>query len=202
MAARIRPATLDDDAALTGLDRETWSPHGSPVPFDAIPDRFFGARTTPSDVLVAVIGDDVVGYVALGRPTPVAANAHVLELHGLAVSPAHQRRGIARRLLAAAGEEAKRRGARKLRLRVFAPNAKARGLYESAGFVVEGVLREEFLVEGAYVDDVLMARNLGADGPRRAGGEPERRPTRPRESAAASPRENRPTGDRRTEFER
>ena len=171
VAVRIRPATLDDDPALLRLDRATWSRDSSPLPSHAIPDRFFSARTSPSDVLVAVVGDEVVGYAALGRPTPLAANAHVLELHGLAVSPAHRRRGIARHLLAAAGEEAKRRGARKLRLRVFATNAGARALYDSAGFVVEGVLREEFLVEGVYVDDVLMARDLVTDAPAARSGE-------------------------------
>lgn len=39
-------------------------------------------------------------------------------------------------------------------------NAPARKLYESEGFVVEGILPEEFLLEGAYVDDVLMGRTL------------------------------------------
>ena len=38
----------------------------------------------------------------------------------------------------------------------------ARGLYEAAGFEVEGVLRGEFLLEGDYVDDVLMALDLTA----------------------------------------
>jgi hypothetical protein len=33
-------------------------------------------------------------------------------------------------------------------------------LYESCGFRVEGVLREEFRIEGRYVDDVLMALDL------------------------------------------
>lgn len=56
--------------------------------------------------------------------------------------------------------EARRRGAQKLSLRVLAPNGAARRLYESCGFTVEGVLREEFFLDGRYVDDVLMARRL------------------------------------------
>jgi RimJ/RimL family protein N-acetyltransferase len=43
---------------------------------------------------------------------------------------------------------------------VLGPNTTARALYEGAGFVVEGVLREEFHLDGRYVDDVLMARDL------------------------------------------
>ena len=45
-------------------------------------------------------------------------------------------------------------------LRVFAPNAAARALYDAAGFEVEGVLRGEFFLEGEYVDDLLMALDL------------------------------------------
>jgi RimJ/RimL family protein N-acetyltransferase len=35
------------------------------------------------------------------------------------------------------------------------------------GFEVEGVLRGEFLIDGSYVDDVLMAARVG-DRPNRA----------------------------------
>jgi RimJ/RimL family protein N-acetyltransferase len=45
-------------------------------------------------------------------------------------------------------------------LRVLGHNAAARRLYEGCGFVVEGVLPGEFLIEGRYVDDVLMGRAL------------------------------------------
>ena len=60
-------------------------------------------------------------------------------------------------------EEARRRGCRKLRVRVLVTNAAARALYDAAGFVVEGVLREEFRIDGAFVDDLLMARRLTED---------------------------------------
>jgi RimJ/RimL family protein N-acetyltransferase len=44
---------------------------------------------------------------------------------------------------------------------VFAPNERARRLYERLGFEIEGVLRREFMVgDQEYVDDVLMARDL------------------------------------------
>ena len=43
-------------------------------------------------------------------------------------------------------------------------NPGARRLYERAGFVVEGVLRGEFVLDGVPVDDVLMARYLAGGG--------------------------------------
>jgi RimJ/RimL family protein N-acetyltransferase len=59
-------------------------------------------------------------------------------------------------------EQARDRGARKLSLRVLGGNTAARRLYESCGFAVEGVLREEFFLAGRYDDDVLMACVLDA----------------------------------------
>ena len=41
-------------------------------------------------------------------------------------------------------------------------NRSAIALYRSCGFQPEGVLRAEFYLEGQYVDDVLMARQLVA----------------------------------------
>jgi ribosomal protein S18 acetylase RimI-like enzyme len=156
----IRRAGARDDAALAALDEVTWSPLASPAPPPPPGRPFFDGRSDPADVLVAEAGDAIAGYVAIGPPTPVASNAHVLMVRGLAVDPAWRGRGIGRRLVDAAVAEAERRGARRLTLRVLAPNAAARALYEAAGFVVEGVLREEFLLDDRYVDDVLMARAL------------------------------------------
>jgi ribosomal protein S18 acetylase RimI-like enzyme len=160
VAALIRPAGEHDDDALRALDRATWSWDVSPAP-PRPPDRsFFDSESRPEDVLVAVVDDSVIGYVRLGPVLPLDSNRHVLEVKGLAVDLAHHRNGLGRRLLAAAAQEASARGARRLTLRVLARNAPARRLYESCGFQVEGVLREEFLLDGRYVDDVLMALRL------------------------------------------
>ena len=123
---------------------------------------FFGDRVSLADVLVAVVEGEVAGYVRLGRATPLAASDHVVMVRGLAVDPARQRRGVGRALLEAAAREAAARGGRRLKLGVLAPNESARRLYESIGFVVEGVQRDEFFLEGRYVDDVLMALDLTA----------------------------------------
>lgn len=157
----VRAARPDDDDALVTVDAATWTPAVSPAPQPEAGTAFFGERTNPEDVLVALVDSVVVaGYVQLKQTSPVTSHEHVLLINGLAVHPDHQRSGIGRRLVEAAVEEARRRGARKLSLRVLGPNAGARTLYEALGFVVEGVLRGEFQLDGAYVDDVLMARRL------------------------------------------
>jgi ribosomal protein S18 acetylase RimI-like enzyme len=149
----IRAARADDEPALRALDRATWSWEVTPSPLRDGP-------FTIDDVLVFDDDGTVAGYVALGAPTALESNRHVVLIRGLAVAPSHQRRGIARALLAAAEAAARERGARRVTLRVLGTNAAARALYEAYGFVVEGVQREEFLLDGRYVDDVLMALDL------------------------------------------
>jgi ribosomal protein S18 acetylase RimI-like enzyme len=159
---RTRRGTSADGPALARVDLATWTWQSSPSepPDDADSYVFFNERTTPEQVLVAEVDGVVVGFVTLRAVTPLPSNAHVLQIQGLGVDPAYQGRGVGQALLEAAVEEARRRGARKLSLRVLGSNTTARRLYERCGFVVEGVLAEEFLLDGQYVDDVLMARRL------------------------------------------
>jgi ribosomal protein S18 acetylase RimI-like enzyme len=159
----VRAARPGDERALTTLDRATWSTLTSPAPPPAEIDwSFFNEKVEIRDVLVAVVDGDVAGYIRLSIPFPIASSAHVLTISGLAVDPAFRRRGIGRALMDAAAAEARKRGARRLTLRVLAPNTAARTLYERSGYVVEGVLRGEFYLDGEYVDDVLMALDLTA----------------------------------------
>ncbi|MGR6970002.1 N-acetyltransferase family protein [Streptomyces cynarae] len=160
-AAYIRLATPDDEGALGRLDRETWSPLHAVQPRPQPPyEPFYNERFGPRDHLVAELGGALVGYIRLGFPTSLACNSHVRQIQGLAVAEEARGAGVGRALLRAAQDEARRRGARRITLRVLGHNTPARGLYESEGFVVEGVLPEEFLIEGEYVDDVFMGRFL------------------------------------------
>jgi ribosomal protein S18 acetylase RimI-like enzyme len=162
MALLVRPARPTDEADLARIDLATWTPATSPAPPPAEPAAyaFFDERTTPADVLVAELDGVVAGYVKLRPVTPLPSNAHVLQICGLGVDPARQGHGAGRALIEAAVRDARARGARKLTLRVLGHNAVARRLYERCGFGVEGVQVGEFLLGGAYVDDVLMARHL------------------------------------------
>ena len=157
----IRIALPDDDEELGALDRATWSHLHSVMPRPQPPYApFFDERHTPGDHLVAELDRRIVGYIRLGFPSELACNAHVRQIRGLAVADEARGKGVGRALVRAAVEEARRRGARRLTLRVLGYNTPARKLYEAEGFVVEGVLPEEFLLDGKYVDDVFMGRSL------------------------------------------
>jgi ribosomal protein S18 acetylase RimI-like enzyme len=161
---QVRHAQPADDAALAELDASAWTPEsGFPSVKQASRGRatFFTADNPPDAHLVAVLSGRVVGYIRLKAPTHLPENAHVIQVQGLAVHPGAQRQGAATALLTAAEQWVRDRGTRKLSLRVLGTNRVALGLYERLGFIREGVLREEFLINGSYVDDVLMTKHLG-----------------------------------------
>lgn len=157
----IRTAQPGDEEALGRIDRTTWSTLHAVQPAPQLPyPPFFSERFGPRDHLVAETHGEVVGYIRLGFPTSLLANAHVRQILGFAVVDAARGKGIGRRLVRAAVDEARRQGARRVTLRVLGHNTPARALYVSEGFVVEGVLPGEFFLDGSYVDDVLMGRVL------------------------------------------
>lgn len=154
----IRPALDTDIPVLDAIDRLTRAPWNSPAPLPEAGIPLFGPGGAPLEgVLAAVREGEVVGFVQTGRRTPLPSSNHVVEITGLGVHPDARRRGIGSALLAAAVARAAEGGARKVALRVLATNPGAIGLYASAGFAEEGRLRSEFLIDGAEVDDVLMA---------------------------------------------
>ncbi|MEU6345144.1 GNAT family N-acetyltransferase [Streptomyces sp. NPDC046977] len=157
---RVRAALLSDDPVLARLDRATWSTLHAVTPPPHEHGDFFDGRSGPDAYLVAEVDGRTAGYIRFVPPTPLVSNGHVRQIQGLAVDTWARGRGVGLELVMAALEAARGQGARRMTLRVLGHNTPARRLYEAAGFAVEGVLPGEFLLDGAYVDDVCMGRAL------------------------------------------
>jgi ribosomal protein S18 acetylase RimI-like enzyme len=160
----VRSARPEDEAGLARLDAVAWTPASG---FPSVTERagdpfftFFTASGPPGEYLVAEFDGRLAGYIRLRPVTELRENAHVLGVMGLAVAPGARHQGVGSALLAAAEQQARARGARKLSLRVLGTNAAAQRLYERLGFQREGTLRDEFCIDGRYVDDVVMAKHL------------------------------------------
>ena len=128
--------------------------------------ELFGTESWSADSYRAEIADTRSRYY-------IAIENAAGELHGWAgllvaadqaeiltvgVATAAQRRGLARRMLAALYAEAIRRGARELFLEVRVDNQAAISLYESEGFARIGKRRGYY--ENGRVDAVVMRRSL------------------------------------------
>jgi ribosomal protein S18 acetylase RimI-like enzyme len=145
----IRPARQDDEAFLVGLMPRLAD---FPLPAWRTADEIAQAdRNLLHDALTGVLlhsailvaelspGGERAGYVFATTKHDYftrAAHAHV-EI--IAVEPAAEGRGVARALMDAIEQWARRRGYRWVTLNVFDRNARARALYDSLGYEIETV---------------------------------------------------------------
>jgi ribosomal protein S18 acetylase RimI-like enzyme len=103
---------------------------------------------------VAVYGGEVIGWCDI-TPLKWDGFAHCGRL-GIGVRADWRGRGIGRRLIGATLQRASEKGLERVDLEVFASNTPAIRLYESLGFVVEGIKRRGRKLDGAYDDVVEM----------------------------------------------
>ena len=92
-------------------------------------------------VFLAFDAGHAVGIATCFLGFSTFAGRPLLNLHDLHVLPAHQRRGIARRLLEAVEVRARALGCCKLTLEVLERNDGARKLYDRLGFESGGLFR-------------------------------------------------------------
>jgi ribosomal protein S18 acetylase RimI-like enzyme len=93
-----------------------------------------GKRSQAFSVL-AFKGQDAVGLVNCIEGFSTFACKPLVNVHDVAVHPAHRKLGVARHMLALVEAIARRRGCCKLTLEVLQGNAPAIRLYEDVGFV-------------------------------------------------------------------
>ncbi|MFI7353552.1 GNAT family N-acetyltransferase [Streptomyces avidinii] len=156
----IRPARAEDEREMVELLRSAWSRVSEPGPERPADATLFDERHPVESFIVAERGHGIVGYVAQAPASPLESNRHVRHIQGLAVLESARGSGVGQALVEAACAAARAAGARRMTLRVLGHNRPAQQLYRRCGFTVVGVLPEEFLLDGAYVDDVWMSRRL------------------------------------------
>lgn len=142
----FRPATPEHEAGLAGLfsalaaagDERLFHPH--PLTLEAaraICRRRDAAGPNTADEFHVAIdgsgGDGLEAVVGYGLLRGWAEGFAVPSL-GIAVHPDHRGRGIARRLMHHLHDVAARRGAERVRLKVYRHNTAALRLYESLGY--------------------------------------------------------------------
>jgi len=124
-------------------------------------ERLAGVLSRPNQTLIVAETDDqLVGYVAVlgGHYRRNRHSAHIV----IGVLAAFAGEGIGGSLLDEASSWSKGVGIHRLELTVMAHNDRAIRLYERKGFVREGTRRHALLVNGAWVDELHMAKLLPA----------------------------------------
>jgi ribosomal protein S18 acetylase RimI-like enzyme len=131
----------------------------SPQP---VAERLRAQSTVGGFDLVAVddsqpADQQLVGWLECSVP-PFRRAAHVGYVV-LGVDAGWSGRGLGRRLLGAADDEAEARDLSRLELTVMVDNVRAVGLYLRAGYQLEGVRRGAVQRDGVLVDEYCMARS-------------------------------------------
>jgi ribosomal protein S18 acetylase RimI-like enzyme len=126
------------------------------------PLEHFSERVASCPVFGAFRGTEIVGMAGfLGREG--AKDAHKGYLWGMYVRSDARNAGVGRKLVEAVINYA-RKYVELLQLDVVSENEAAQRLYASLGFVEYGIERKALKQHGRYYDEVLMAKDLTADG--------------------------------------
>lgn len=141
MNLRIRPADLTDarDAASIAMLLNSYAVEpvggGKPLPRD-VQERLVPAlRDIPRAVVLLAVADDApIGIAVCFVGFSTFRARPLLNIHDLAVLPQHRRKGVARALLQAAEDYARRQGCCRVTLEVLDSNSGARELYRRFGF--------------------------------------------------------------------
>lgn len=106
-----------------------------PLQADSLERLIPALRAHPTThILLAYLDGRPVGIATCFLGFSTFAAQPLLNLHDLAVVPEYRRRGVSRDLLSAVQEKARALGCCRVTLEVLEGNARARGIYEQAGF--------------------------------------------------------------------
>jgi RimJ/RimL family protein N-acetyltransferase len=151
----IRPSIKEDFNELVYIDNVIWNNQNGPISiqWESVEDY---ARSCPAgSQFVAIYTGEVAGYISYKPPTPLISNSHVIEI-AIGVHPAFQGKGIGKTLMEFISVWAGKNNIRKISLRVLSTNTGAINFYKSIGYIEQGRLIDEFVIDGKYVDDIMM----------------------------------------------
>ena len=162
-AMSVRFATLDDAPAVCtiynqGIDDRVATLETELRDVDER-RRWLSARGTRYPVIVAEARGQTIGWGSLNSFNPRRAYDHVADI-SVYVERAWRGRGAGRALLGRLVELGRELGFHKLVLACFPTNKPGVALYERMGFVRVGIYHEQGLLDGRWVDVLLMERLL------------------------------------------
>ena len=126
------------------------------------PEHYAEKRLAPEGgvfKLVAVSGEEIVGYCELVTHPDNPRHAHVGEINMIVTAARHQGKGVGRAMMQAMVDFADDwLGLTRLGLVVWTTNAHAIRLYESFGFTIEGTMPAFVFGGGKFIDAYMMGR--------------------------------------------
>lgn len=139
-----RVATLDVEPHTLDEQIEWFHRHGSRHP-----------------MVVAEAAEDIIGWASLNQFSARPAYRFIADL-SVYIERGWRGKGIGTRLLGEIEARARALGYHKIVLSAFPFNQAGMRLYERSGFRTVGIYHEQGLVDGHWVDTIIMEKLLGA----------------------------------------
>jgi phosphinothricin acetyltransferase len=158
----VRPARAEDASAISVIYNEGIADRATLETDARTPDErrsWLAARDARHPVIVALSDGVVVGWASLNVFNARDAYRHVADI-SVYVARASRDKGAGTALLQRLVEVGREAGYHKLVLAGFPTNAASVALYRRLGFREVGVYREQGLLDGRWVDVLLMERLL------------------------------------------
>jgi phosphinothricin acetyltransferase len=158
----IRPARADDAAAICEIYNEGIADRATLETERRTTEErrgWLAARDARNPVVVVESDGVVVGWASLNMFNPRDAYRHVADI-SVYVARASRGKGAGTALLERLVELAREIGFHKLVLAGFPDNAASVALYRRLGFREVGIYQEQGMLDGRWVDVLLMERLL------------------------------------------
>jgi L-amino acid N-acyltransferase YncA len=120
---------------------------------------WLAARGPRHPVIVAEDDGPIIGWGSLNQFNPRDAYRHVVDF-SIYVERAYRGRGVGKVMLARLIELAREQRYHKMVLSAFPSNSGGMALYERMGFRTVGVYKEQGMLDGRWVDTIVMEKLL------------------------------------------
>lgn len=147
---------------LLKLDTETksmmYEPGERPTDISVVESIIKNAVEGENLILVAEEDENIIGFLSALRSSPkrIHHSAYII----IGIREAYRNLGIGKELFSNLNIWAKENNITRLELTVISTNQPARKLYEKNGFEIEGFRKNSMIIDGAYVDELYMAKLL------------------------------------------
>jgi L-amino acid N-acyltransferase YncA len=160
---RVRAATAADAAAICRIYNQGIEDRVATLETELrTPEEraaWLAAKSPRHPVIVAEDNGRIIGWGSLNQFNPREAYRHVVDF-SIYVERAYRGRGVGRVMLARLIELAREHGYHKMVLSAFPSNSGGMALYERMGFRTVGVYKEQGMLDGRWVDTIIMEKLL------------------------------------------
>lgn len=158
----IRYMTLEDIDDIVSIENKVWTAETTPAPLpisDA--NKILEKFESNTHYLIAEdeTSHEILGVLDFHPYYSFESGKHVVTF-SIAVDPDNQKEGVGKALMDYFFEEAKTKDFQKVTIHVLANNQQAIAFYQSFHFSEEGRVTNAFLINGDYVDDLVLSLSL------------------------------------------